>query len=129
MAHPNADLVRRGFEAFGSGDMATLDQIIADDATWHAVGNTPLSGDFVGKEAILGSFARIGKETDSIQQDLHAIVADDEHTVALVNATVTRGGKSLTTAQVFVFHIQDGKAAEVWVTQQDPYAVDAFWAS
>ena len=109
MAHPNADLVRKGFEAFAEGDMATLDQIIADDAKWHAVGRTPLSGDFEGKEAIFGSFARVVQETDSIQQDIHAILADDEHAVALVNA--------------------DGKATEVWVTQQDPYAADAFWAT
>jgi uncharacterized protein len=129
MAHPNADLVRRGFEAFGSGDMATLDQIIADDATWHSVGRTPLSGDFVGKEAILGSFATIVQETDSIQQDIHAIIADDEHAVALVNGTITRGGKTFTSGQVFVFHVKDGKAVEVWVTQQDPYAADEFWAS
>jgi ketosteroid isomerase-like protein len=129
MAHPNADLVRRGFEAFGSGDMATLDQIIADDATWHSVGRDPVSGDFEGKEAILGSFARIVQETDSIQQDIHAIIADDEHVVALVSATITRGGKTLTGGQVFVFHVKDGKAAEVWVTQQDPYASDEFWAS
>ena len=129
MAHPNADLVRRGFEAFGSGDMATLDQIIADDATWHSVGRTPLSGDFVGKEAIFGNFAKIVQETDSIQQDIHTIVADDEHAVALVNGTITLGGRTLTSGQVFVFHVKDGKAAEVWVTQQDPYAADEFWAS
>ena len=129
MAHPNADLVRRGFEAFGSGDMATLDQIIADDATWHAFGRTPLSGDFVGKEAIFGSFARVMEETDSIQQDIHGILADDEHTVALVTGTITRGGKTFVSRQVFVFHIKDGKVTEAFVTQQDPYAADEFWAS
>jgi uncharacterized protein len=129
MAHPNADLVRKGFEAFAEGDMATLDQIIADDAKWHAVGRTPLSGDFEGKEAIFGSFARVVQETDSIKQDIHAILADDEHAVALVNGTITRGGTTYAGQQVFVFHVRDGKATEVWVTQQDPYAADAFWAT
>jgi uncharacterized protein len=129
MTHPNADLVRKGFDAFGNGDMATLDQIIADDAKWHSAGRTPVSGDFDGKEAIFGSFARIVQETDSIQQDIHTILADDEHAVALVSGTITRGGKTLTGQQVFVFHVKDGKASEVWVTQQDPYAADEFWAS
>jgi len=129
MAHPNADLVRKGFEAFATGDMATLDQLMADDAKWHASGRTPVSGDFEGKEAIFGTFARIGQETDSLQQDIHAILADDEHAVALVNATLTRGGKTLTAQQVFVFHVTGGKATEVWVAPLDPYAADEFWTS
>ena len=31
MAHPNEDLVRRGYEAFATGDMATLNELFADD--------------------------------------------------------------------------------------------------
>ena len=129
MAHPNADLVREGFEAFAAGDVATLDRLIADDATWHSSGRNPLAGDFVGKAAILESFARVRTQTDSFKQDIHAIVADDDHVVALVNATTTRGGKTLEQQQALVFHVADGKATEVWVFPADQYAVDEFWAS
>ncbi|HEY1003441.1 MAG TPA: nuclear transport factor 2 family protein [Streptosporangiaceae bacterium] len=31
----NANLVRRGYAAFSTGDMATLTELIADDAVWH----------------------------------------------------------------------------------------------
>ncbi|HZD18267.1 MAG TPA: nuclear transport factor 2 family protein [Actinomycetota bacterium] len=129
MAHPNAELVRRGFEAFAAGDVATLDQLIADDAKWHTPGRNPLAGDFDGKAAILESFARIRAETDSFNQDVHAILADDDHVVALVNATITRGGKTLEVQQTLVFHIADGKATEVWAFPTDQYAVDEFWAN
>lgn len=129
MAHPNADLLRKGFDAFATGDMATMDQLIADDAKWHSSGRNPLAGDFEGKEAIFESFARVRQETDSLEQDVHAMLADDEHAVALVNATVTRGGKTLQAQTFFVFHIVDGKATEVWNAPTDQYAVDEFWAS
>ena len=129
MAHPNADLVRKGFEAFDAGDMATLDAIMADDVVWHASGTGVISGDFVGKQAVFGNFAVIPQETDAFSQEIHAIVADDEHTVALVNATVTRHGNTATFAQVFVFHIEGGKAKEVWVTTFDQAAADAFWSA
>lgn len=129
MEHPNAALVRRGFEAFATGDMATLDELIADDAVWHATGRGVLSGDFVGKEAIFGNnFARVPQETDSFKQDIHAILADDEHAVALVNVSATRRGQTLEAQQVLVFHVRDGKATEVWITPVDPYAADEFWA-
>ncbi len=129
MAHPNADLVRKGFEAFAAGDMATLDGIMSDDVVWHASGTGVIAGDFVGKQAVFGSFALIPQETDSFSQEIHAIVADDEHTIALVSATATRRGNTVTLAQVLVFHIEDGKAKEVWITPFDQAAADAFWSA
>ena len=129
MAHPNADLVRKGFEAFASGDMVTLDAIMDDDVVWHASGTGVIAGDFVGKQAVFGSFATIPQETDSFSQDIHAIVADDDHTIALVNATATRRGKTVTLSQVLVFHLEDGKAKEVWITPFDQAAADAFWSA
>ncbi len=129
MAHPNADLVRKGFEAFAAGDMATLDAIMADDIAWHASGTGVIAGDFEGKQAVFGSFARIPQEADSFSQEVHAILADDDHVVALVNATATRRGATATLAQVFVFHVEDGKAKEIWVTPFDQAAADAFWSA
>jgi hypothetical protein len=32
-------------------------------------------------------------------------------------------------AQVFVFHVEDGKAKEVWITPFDQAAADAFWSA
>ena len=129
MAHPNADLVRKGFEAFAAGDMASLDAVMADDVVWHASGTGVIAGDFVGKQAVFGSFALIPQETDAFSQEIHAIVADDEHTIALVNATATRRGNTVTLAQVLVFHLEDGKAKEVWLTPFDQAAADAFWSA
>lgn len=127
MAHPNADLVMKGFAAFATGDMATLDQIIADDAVWHSPGRGVISGDFRGKEAIFASFAKVVQEAE-MQQEIHAVLADEDHAVALVKANATRRGKTLAMDQVFVFHVSGGKATEVWVTPVDPYASDEFWA-
>ncbi|MEA2580219.1 MAG: uncharacterized protein QOE83_1111 [Actinomycetota bacterium] len=129
MAHPNADLVRKGFEAFDSGDMATLDAIMADDIVWHASGTGIVSGDFVGKAAVFGNFALIPQETDAFSQEIHAILGDDEHVMVLANATMTRRGNTATVAQMFVFHVKDGKAKEVWVTPFDQAAADAFWSA
>lgn len=126
--HPNADLVRRGFEAFATGDMVTMDQLMADDAVWHTSGDNPMAGDYVGKEAIFQLFGRFAQETDSLEQEIHDILAGDEHTVALVNTTTNRKGSTLQAQNVFVFHIEDGKAQEVWVTPFDQQETDTFWS-
>jgi ketosteroid isomerase-like protein len=35
MAHPNEDLLRRGYEAFAAGDINTVLAIFSDDIAWH----------------------------------------------------------------------------------------------
>jgi uncharacterized protein len=45
MGHPNEDLIRRGYDAFSSGDMDTLRELFHPDIVWHAPGRSQLAGD------------------------------------------------------------------------------------
>jgi ketosteroid isomerase-like protein len=128
MAHPNEDLIRRGYEAFRSGDMATLNEIFADDIVWHAPGRNQLSGTFRGKEEVFASFQKVFELTGgNFKLDIHAILADDEHAVVLVRATGELDGRTLDDSSVQVFHVKDGKITEQWLHPGDTYAVDEFW--
>jgi len=130
MAHPNEDLVRRGYAAFATGDMATLDELFADDIAWHASGRGVVSGDFHGKEAVFAYFGRLGEETGgSFRIEIHDVVANDEHAVALTTASAERKGKSLENAKgVQIFHIRDGKVTESWFHSGDQYSDDEFFS-
>jgi uncharacterized protein len=57
MAHPNEDLVRRGYEAFNTADVETLRQLFADTTIFHEPGRSPISGDYEGLDQVLGSDA------------------------------------------------------------------------
>jgi hypothetical protein len=47
MAHPNEDLVRKGFDAFSKGDMDVLrNEVFAADVKYHVPGKSPVSGDY-----------------------------------------------------------------------------------
>jgi uncharacterized protein len=130
MAHPNEDLVRRGYAAFGAGDMAALDDLFADEVIWHVGGRGPLSGDFAGKDAVFAYFGRLAQETGgSLRIDIHDLLANDEHVVALTTSSAERQGKSLTdSTAVQVFHVRDGKVTETWFTQTDQHASDEFFS-
>jgi ketosteroid isomerase-like protein len=54
--HPNATLLRAGYDAFATGDMAALDALFADDVVWHVAGRSPLSGEHKGKGEVFGTF-------------------------------------------------------------------------
>lgn len=46
--HPNAELLRKGYEAFDKGDMAVLTELFAENVVWHAPGDSPISGEHRG---------------------------------------------------------------------------------
>lgn len=130
MAHPNEDLIRKGFEAFGRGDMDALrGEFLAPDITYHVPGRSPISGDYKGVDEVLGLFAKIFELTGgTFRAELHDVLANDEHGVALSPASGQREGKTLHDNGALVFHIRDGKAAEIWVQPGDQYALDEFFS-
>jgi ketosteroid isomerase-like protein len=129
MAHPNEDLVRRGFAAFGTGDIATLRELLADDVIWHVGGRSPITGDYKGIDEVLGFFAQLAERAGgTFRIDVHDLLANDEHVVALVKGTAERDGKMLNDNGAQVFHVQGGKVTEEWFHAGDQYASDEFWS-
>ena len=61
--HPNAALVRRGYEAFNTADMETLTELFAESASWHTPGRGPLAGDRMGRDAVFAQFGQYGGQT------------------------------------------------------------------
>jgi uncharacterized protein len=131
MAHPNEDVVREGFAAFGRGDVDALrKQFLADDVCWHVVGRNPLAGDYEGPEQVMQLFARLFELSDgTLSLELHDVLANDEHAVALFTIRGQRTGKQqLDDNMVQTFHFRDGKVSEAWAQPADQYAQDEFWS-
>jgi ketosteroid isomerase-like protein len=129
MAHPNEEIVRSGFDAFAKGDVDTLRQLFDQDAIWHVPGRSPISGDHRGLDAILGFLARTMELTGgTFRADVHDVVANDEHAVALYVTRGEREGRTLESRDVLVSHIRNGKLAEAWLLSADLYTVDEFFS-
>ena len=61
--------------------------------------------------------------------DLHEILANDEHAVALTNVTMKqRDMGSLTMRSMWIFHCSGGKVTEGWFFDENPAAASAFWS-
>lgn len=127
--HPNLELLRRGYAAYGAGDMDTINELFADDVVWHIGGRSALSGDYEGKEQVFGFFAKLLELSDGTSKvEVHDLLASDDHGVAVVKESATRGGSSHEGNAVHVFHLRDGRVTEFWDAQTDQYAADEFWA-
>ena len=125
--HPNVTRIRDGYAAFAKGDFAVLHDRFAEDLLWHDGGRNQLAGENRGRDAVFGLFGRLMAVTEgTFRADLHAVLADDEHAVALVAIAASRGGRSVEVNEAHVFHMRDGKVAEFWNASADMYAFDEF---
>lgn len=127
--HPNAQLVRRAYDAFQRGDLDGLRRdFFAADIKYHVPGRSQLAGDLEGADAVLDLFRKLFELTDgSYRVELHDVLATDEHAVALGRQFASRPGTSLEDIYCQVFHVRDGKLSEVWFFPYDPYQGDEFF--
>jgi ketosteroid isomerase-like protein len=130
MAHPNEDLVREIFAAFGRGDLDALrSRYMAEDACFHYPGRGLLAGDHEGVAKVLEISGRAFELSGgTFRLEIHDVLANDEHAVALFTARGERAGRRLEDRTAEVFRIRDGKAAEMWLYPADLYANDEFWS-
>lgn len=129
--HPNVALVRRAMQAMSEQDMskaqqemAIVDAFMADDIVWHEIGRAePRRGKDELRAAMMG-----GAQDYSIVYEIHDVIANDDHAIALGSATATRGGATLVYRTAETFHIRGGRAVERWALSDDTAAIVAFFA-
>jgi len=125
--HPNAELTRRVFAAFGKNAMA-ISAALSRDIVWRVPGNTVMSGEYRGRRAVVEFLRRTGLETNGTYRSrLHTVLANDEWGLAVYRACGTRNGIELDVDQAFVIRFGDSCWKEVTAVPLDPSFND-FWA-
>ena len=125
--HPNATVLRRLLDAFDNNDMQTLDSLMADDVEWHEIGrDEPIRG----KAALAERYSSGEGASWDIKGEAHDVVANDEHAIALVNATARHpDGQEFKYRTAEILHVKDGKVAARWAFSDDTEAINRFFAS
>ncbi|MDP2948688.1 MAG: nuclear transport factor 2 family protein [Chloroflexota bacterium] len=128
--HPNLSLIKKVYESFATGDYPSkLKELFREDVVWHLPGNGPLSAEHRGREAVFAAMRQFEQlSRGSIRIEVHDILANEEHAVALLRATATRQGKQYDSREVDIYHIRDGKVTEMWSLSEDPRVTDEFWS-
>jgi ketosteroid isomerase-like protein len=122
--HPNAVLVRRSLEALYTGDIQSLVALLDDDVEWYEIGRAEPTR---GKAALAERFGS-GLSDAQFTGSVHDVVANDDHTVALVQTTATRGDRSLSYRTAEIMHVRDGKVTARWAFSDDTAAINEFFA-
>jgi ketosteroid isomerase-like protein len=126
----NAAIVRRGCEAFATGDLETLVELVGDEVSWHTPGRSPLAGDVVGRDAVLARLGRYAAETGgTFRAALRRVLTDEDGRVIVIqHAVADRGGRHLDVFACIVFELENGRIVDGREHVYDLQAWDEFWA-
>ena len=122
MPHPNEQTIRRAYAAINRGDLPAFSVEFTEDAIWHGSEAQVTGGGAIAE--LVGQLREASGGT--LRIELHDVLANDDHAVALQITRAEREGRSLVDRVVYVFHLRDGKIAEAWFNA-DPRVQDDFW--
>jgi ketosteroid isomerase-like protein len=125
----NIKIMRGYVDSLSKGDMEAVNQLLADDVTWHQPGRSHLSGLHSGKKdlfAHLGRFMELSGNTFRVTE-VGSVMANDDMVTATLHFMAERPGRTLSMDGVDVMRIAGGKIQEVWLFSADQAAEDAFW--
>src|SRR5919197_4367684 len=81
----NSDALKRGYDAFNSGDADTLAELYTDDVRWEGpnTSGVPMSGVHEGKDAVIQALSQIPEEFESFHVSPDEMVEQDDTIVVL----------------------------------------------
>jgi len=129
-AEEDANVIRRGYQAFNTGDIRALHELFDEEVSWHTPGHSPIAGDHRGRAAVFAQFARYGGESEgTFKAALQQVLAgDDGRAAGLHHSSGMRNGKRLDVDCCIEFRVRDGKIVSGREHFFDLHAWDAFWA-
>ena len=129
----NTEIVQKGYECFGTGDIEGLLSLFSEDITWSIpeIENAPFAGKRTGTASVGQFFTQLAEAEDITRFEPLEFIAEGDKVVVLgySKATVRSTGKSYETDWVHVFHLHDGKVTEFKELFDNAAATRAFQKS
>jgi len=122
-AQQKIERVRKMYEVLNNGDVKGSSEFLSNDLTFY----TPVFPKPLDKDGLIAASQRIIDSTDEYKIDVHDILANEDHVVAVFVVRGRRGDRVLNERGVHVMHLNsDVKIAAIWaVTDPKPHL--ALW--
>jgi len=129
--HPDIAVVKKGYAAFNTADIATLSTLIAEDAVQHMPeGKNQLAGDHKGRDNILAMYGRLAELTGGTFRAEPKLYTTDGRGTVIVQHDYQgeRDGKSVAQPNALIFRIEGGQIVELTDTTSDLDSFNETWA-
>ena len=100
-----------------------------DDIVLRVGGDSKITGEYRGHQQVLDFFGAIMELSGgSFRLDVHDILANDDHAVALVTITAGYEDRSIEgLPDAHVWHVRDNKLSALWDCPTDQVVMDEFF--
>jgi uncharacterized protein len=117
-------------EMYAGGQLAAVEELLAEDVVWHVPGSSPIAGDYRGREAVTAYF-RFRRELagGTIRIAKEAEAHHDEALVQLADGFAALGGREAAWRTAGVYRVAGGRIAEAWLVPLDQEHFDRVWAA
>ena len=124
-----SEVVRAYLDAWTSGDLAGAFAMYSDDFTLHYLGNNPLSGTHVGKDAALAALGTFTATTQRAMVGIDAVFGGDGYGGFIARERFHAAEDPADVRRVFLYRIQDDQLAECWVYDEQQALIDRLLSS
>ncbi|QSQ20044.1 nuclear transport factor 2 family protein [Pyxidicoccus parkwayensis] len=124
--HPNTDVIRAYWNATTTGNVEALRPIVAEDAVFHYPGNHFISGDYRGKDEVVGLYTMLtGMAGGTFEARLHGVAADSQYAVAILSYHLNILPKHYLPGRACgLFRVADGQIHEYWLFEWDQLMIN-----
>ena len=128
MADSKEEIVRRGYKAFGEGDLETLGSLYTPDVVQSQPGNNQTSGEYKGVENVLGLYGKLFELSGgTFSAGLESVETKGDKVVSVHSVKGEREGRTLDAHESIEFTFSGDKISRLDVTSADEADLDAFW--
>ncbi len=122
-------LLQVAMRALATADWPALRACCHPDVVWHVPGRSPLAGDLVGVDPVVGRFQRMRSATASDQPaELVSVLAGADHAAVVQRNWIQQpDGSRPVFLVVTLVRVRDGLFVELWNLVSDQYAIDELW--
>jgi len=117
------DFLGKYWNCLMAGDMENFATLVGENCVVHYPGNHFLSGDHVGRTAIVQLYTnlyKLGIEQGTFIGEFHDATTSDDHACALIKYRIVVGkGMEIPGEAIGVFHIENGQMVEYWLLERD----------
>jgi ketosteroid isomerase-like protein len=120
------DVLKKGYEAYGTGDLETVMENWQDDVRWEGSNSSrvPGHGTHEGKQAIAGVLQETAAAYDEFSVHPDEFLEDGETVVVLGHSHIGKGGRKEQVPFVHVFRFDEGKVERIQILTDTAVAAE-----
>jgi ketosteroid isomerase-like protein len=124
------DFLARQRAMYAGGDVAPVEDLLAEDVVWHVPGTSPIAGDYRGRAAVLRYFRRRRELAGGAFAITRVAEAHhDEAVVQLADGRAMIGGDEVCWRTAGVYRVAGDRIAEAWLVPLDQEQFDRVWST